>query len=71
MYQKLSADPDEKVRKGSAEVIGDIAKISPLDKFGQILQEMFFKFLKDSTSKIVRGTAYQNIGPFIANFKDA
>jgi hypothetical protein len=31
---------------------------------------MYFKFLKDPTSKIVRGTAYQNIGAFIANFKD-
>ena len=31
---------------------------------------MYFKFLKDQTSKIVRGTAYQNIGPFIANFKE-
>ena len=31
MYQKLSADPDEKVRKGCAEVIGEIAKVSPLE----------------------------------------
>jgi hypothetical protein len=31
---------------------------------------MYYKFLKDQTSKIVRGTAYQNIGPFIAAFKD-
>lgn len=26
--------------------------------------------MKDATSKIVRGTAYQNIGAFIANYKD-
>lgn len=25
--------------------------------------------MKDPSSKVVRGTAYQNIGPFIANFK--
>lgn len=69
MYQKLSSDPDEKVRKGCAEVISEISKVSPLEKHGLILQEMYFKFLKDQTSKIVRGTAYQHIGPFIANFK--
>jgi serine/threonine-protein phosphatase 4 regulatory subunit 1 len=26
--------------------------------------------LKDPTSKLVRGTAYQNIGPFLANYKN-
>ena len=34
------------------------------------MQEQYYKFLKDASSKIVRGTAYQNIGAFIANFKD-
>lgn len=27
--------------------------------------------MKDPTSKLVRGTAYQNVGPFIANYKNA
>ena len=70
MYLKLSSDPDEKVRKGCAEVISEISKVSTLDKHGTLLQDLYFKFLKDQTSKIVRGTAYQNIGPFIANFKE-
>ena len=70
MYQKLSVDLDEKVRKGCAETISEISKISPLDKYGETLQQMYFKFLKDQNSKIVRGTAYQHIGSFIANFKD-
>ena len=34
------------------------------------MQDLYFKFLQDPTSKIVRGTAFQNIGPFIAEFKD-
>lgn len=34
------------------------------------MQELYFKFLQDPTSKIVRGTAFQNIGRFIAEFKD-
>jgi len=37
MYQKLSTDPDEKVRKGCAEVISEIAKVSQLDKHGTTL----------------------------------
>jgi serine/threonine-protein phosphatase 4 regulatory subunit 1 len=34
------------------------------------LLEIYYRFLKDATSKLVRGTAFQNIGPFIAGFKD-
>jgi len=29
---------------------------------------VYYRFLKDKTSKLVRGTAFQNIGPFIAAF---
>jgi len=32
--------------------------------------DLYYRFLQDPTSRIVRGTAFQNIGPFIASFKD-
>lgn len=70
MYERLTKDNDEKVRKACAEVIADIAKVSPLEQKAQILQDIYYRYLKDPTSKIVRGTAYQNIGPFIVSFKD-
>lgn len=31
MYERLTKDNDEKVRKACAEVIADIAKVSPLE----------------------------------------
>ena len=34
------------------------------------MADIYYRFLKDPTSKIVRGTAFQNIGPFIAALKD-
>ena len=43
---------------------------SPLDKKAAELQTLYYRFLLDPSSKIVRGTAFQNIGPFIATFKD-
>lgn len=70
MYDRLSKDSDEKTRKGCAEIISEIAKCSDLSISGSALQAQFYTFLKDPTSKIVRGTAYQNIGAFIGNFKD-
>jgi len=70
LYSQLTQDKDEKVRKTCAEVVADIAKVSPLDKSAAALSDIYFKFLKDPTSKIVRGTAFQNIGPFIAELKD-
>ena len=44
--------------------------MSPIDRTATDLQDLYFRFLQDSYSKIVRGTAFQNIGPFIACFKD-
>jgi hypothetical protein len=44
--------------------------VSPIDRTATDLQDLYFRFLQDSYSKIVRGTAFQNIGPFIACFKD-
>lgn len=70
MYERLTKDPDEKVRKACADVIAQVAKNSPLNDLGPALLETYYRFLKDATSKLVRGTAFQNIGPFIANFKD-
>ena len=37
MYERMTQDADEKVRKACAEVIAEIAKVSPLDKKGQQL----------------------------------
>ncbi len=51
-------------------MVADIAQVSPLDKKGQALSDLYYRFLKDPTSKIVRGTAFQNIGPFIAALKE-
>lgn len=44
--------------------------MSPLDKTAAELQNIYYGFLQDQFSKVVRGTAFQNIGPFIACFKD-
>ena len=70
LYNSLTKDKDEKVRKTCAEVVAEIANVSPLDKKGSDLGEIYYRFHKDPTSKIVRGTAFQNIGPFIAALKD-
>lgn len=70
MFERLTKDNDEKVRKGCAEVIAWLTAVTPLKEKGIVLQEIYYKFLKDPNSKVVRGSAYQNIGPFIANFKD-
>ena len=40
-----------------------------MDKQAGKLSEVYYRFLKDPTSKLVRGTAFQNIGPFIGAFK--
>lgn len=58
LYDKLSTDKEEKVRKTCAEVVSEIAKVSPLDRKGKELSSLYYRFLKDPTSKIVRGTAF-------------
>ena len=70
LYDNLTKDKEERVRKTCAETVAEIAKVSPLDRISQQLQDLYFRFLQDPTSRIVRGTAFQNIGPFIASFKD-
>jgi hypothetical protein len=58
LYNKLAQDKDEKVRKTCAEVVSEIANVSPLDKKAKDLSDLYYRFLKDPTSKIVRGTAF-------------
>lgn len=47
-----------------------MAKISNGEALGQRLSDIFFGFLKDPSSKLVRGTAFQKIGPFVGAFKN-
>ena len=58
LYDKLTQDKDEKVRKVCAEVVAQIAQVTPLEKKAKAISEIYFRFLKDPTSKIVRGTAF-------------
>jgi len=70
LYQSLTADKEERVRKACAEQIAEMAKISNGEVLGQKLSDIFFGFLKDPSSKLVRGTAFQKIGPFVGAFKN-
>lgn len=74
MYDQLTKDSEERVRKTCADVVAEIAKVSPLNQpeygHAKSLQDLYHRFLMDPTSRIVRGTAFQNIGPFVAAFKD-
>ena len=66
----LTQDKEEKVRKTCADIVAEFTKESQIDKTATDLQNLYYGFLQDQYSKIVRGTAFQNIGPFIACFKD-
>ena len=70
LYETLTQDKEWRVRKTCADVVAEIAKVSPLERKSAELQTLYYRFLLDPSSKIVRGTAFQNIGPFIASFKD-
>lgn len=70
LYDGLTQDKEWKVRKACADVVAQIAEVTPMDKDSQSLQRLYYRFLLDPSSKIVRGTAFQNIGPFIATLKD-
>ena len=69
MYNDLTMDKEERVRKTCADQVAEIAKVSSVDKQAESLFAVYYRFLKDPTSKLVRGTAFQNIGPFIGAFK--
>ena len=54
----LVKDPEEKVRKTCADIVADFTQVSPIERTSQDLQDLYFGFLQDGTSKIVRGTAF-------------
>lgn len=69
LYNQLTLDQEEKVRKTCADQVAEIAKVARIEDQADQLSQVYYRFLKDPTSKLVRGTAFQNIGPFIAAFK--
>ena len=71
LYDQLTQDKEWKVRKACADVVAQIAQVTPMERDAQSLQRLYYRFLLDPSSKIVRGTAFQNIGPFIATLKDS
>lgn len=54
----LTKDKEERVRKTCAEVVADFARVSPLKSAAADLQNCYFGFLQDTTSRLVRGTAF-------------
>lgn len=68
LYNDLTIDKEERVRKTCAEQVAEIAKVASVDRQAEQLSQVYYRFLKDPTSKLVRGTAFQNIGPFIGAF---
>ena len=70
LYEELTKDNEWKVRKACADVVAQVAQVTPMDRNSQAIQELYHRFLLDPSSKIVRGTAFTNIGPFIATLKD-
>lgn len=68
LYNDLTLDKEERVRKTCADQVAEIAKVSSVEKQADKLSQVYYRFLKDPTSKLVRGTAFQNIGPFIGAF---
>jgi HEAT repeat protein len=45
LYQELTTDKEQKVRKTCADVVAEIAKVSPLKQKSAEMQELYFKFL--------------------------
>lgn len=68
LYNNLTLDSEEKVRKTCADQVAEIAKVARIEDQAEELSKVYYRFLKDPTSKLVRGTAFQNIGPFISAF---
>lgn len=58
LYNQLSQDGEERVRKTCAEQVADIANVSSVDNQANELSDVYYRFLKDKTSKLVRGTAF-------------
>lgn len=58
LYNDLTLDKEQAVRKTCADQIAEIAKVSNVDKQADKLSEVYYRFLKDPSSKLVRGTAF-------------
>jgi hypothetical protein len=60
LYDQLAQDKEWKVRKTCADVVAQIGEVAPLDRpeTSQKLQVLYYRFLQDASSKIVRGTAF-------------
>ena len=48
----------EKVRKTCADQVAEIAKVSSIERQAKQLSAVYYRFLKDPSSKLVRGTAF-------------
>jgi len=51
-------DSEEKVRKTCADEVAKIAKVARIEDQAEELSKVYYRFLKDPTSKLVRGTAF-------------
>jgi hypothetical protein len=58
LYEMLTEDKEQSVRKTCADQVAEIAKVSQVDKQAAKLSDVYYKFLKDPTSRLVRGTAF-------------
>lgn len=58
LYTQLSSDKDDTVRKVCADQIGSIAEVTPDLHKKQEMRDLYYAFIKDKTSKLVRGTAF-------------
>ena len=58
LYNDLTLDKEERVRKTCADQVAEIAKVSSVEKQADKLSQVYYRFLKDPTSKLVRGTAF-------------
>jgi hypothetical protein len=62
LYKELSSDREDSVRKACAEQVSGISEVAPNVHKETDLRELYYTFIKDKTSKLVRGTAYQSVG---------
>lgn len=45
LYKELTTDKEQKVRKTCADLVADVAKVSPLQQNSAEMQDLYFKFL--------------------------
>lgn len=58
LYKELATDKEDAVRKACAEQVALISEVAPNVHKEADLRELYYSFIKDKTSKLVRGTAY-------------